>query len=127
MRILSVLGMVFLPISTVSSVFGTQFFTSVVLGDSFREGRNGTPEFVVNHKFYILWAIAIPLTSLIVIGWAIWDNWDEIHAQAASFRNLSRMSKPQNSSQLPDPEAMKSANLENWTSVEFQIHTESQT
>ncbi|KAH8881790.1 hypothetical protein GQ53DRAFT_667085, partial [Thozetella sp. PMI_491] len=64
MRIISIVGTIFIPFSAISSVFGTQFFTSV------------GPYMYVNPEFWILWAIAMPITLTVLIIWLVWEQWD---------------------------------------------------
>ncbi|KAK3324843.1 hypothetical protein B0H66DRAFT_587731 [Apodospora peruviana] len=73
MRILSVLGVVFLPLSTVSTIFGTQFFTAVPEAVGF-DGATVPSYMVVNSKFWLLWAVSLPLTLTIILGWLAWES-----------------------------------------------------
>ncbi len=78
MKTLSVLAIIFLPITTVATVFGTQFFTSVDTSPSSpsspsNDGEvDGKTKFVVNSKFWMLWAISLPITSALIVGWWFW-------------------------------------------------------
>lgn len=69
MRTLSLLALVFLPVSTISTIFGSQFFGTDVVALP-----NGSTQatLVVSSQLWILWAISIPLTLLILIGWLLW-------------------------------------------------------
>lgn len=69
MRTLSFLALIFLPISTISTIFGSQFFGTDVV-----ELPNGSSkaELVVSSQLWILWAVSIPITLLIVTGWLFW-------------------------------------------------------
>src|SRR2546423_12254327 len=53
-RTLSILAMIFLPISTVSSIFGTQFFTTTTSPDSTSSSCVLNSSFVVSKKFWLL-------------------------------------------------------------------------
>ena len=64
-RIISLVGMVFIPFSTITSVFGTQFFTSAPDGD----GATAAKHMHVSPDFWIMWAIAVPVTVIIVGLW----------------------------------------------------------
>ena len=68
MRILSALGVIFLPLSTVGTIFGTQFFTSVQSDDL------QTGYMHINPQFWVLWAIALPLTLGILLFWLAWEK-----------------------------------------------------
>ena len=74
-RILSVLGMIFLPLSAVSSIFGSQFFSSIPAETNPDSGESQPESFHINRKFWILWAIAIPLTLSVITGWILWESW----------------------------------------------------
>jgi hypothetical protein len=71
MRVLSVLALFFLPLSTVSSIFGTQFFTSTAPRDS---GSWNDVSLNLNPKFWLLWAIAVPLTLAVLAVWILWER-----------------------------------------------------
>lgn len=66
MKTLAIVAMIFLPISTISSIFGMQFFSSAQQPDS--SGAITT----VSPQFWIFWCVAIPFTTVIVLVWAIW-------------------------------------------------------
>ncbi|XWX01582.1 hypothetical protein V2A60_009610 [Cordyceps javanica] len=66
MKTLAVLAMIFLPTSTVSSIFGMQFFNAVADQDSTVISMR------VSHQFWVFWAVAIPFTSAVLIGWTFW-------------------------------------------------------
>src|ERR1700722_8022265 len=72
MRTLSILAMIFLPISTVSSIFGTQFFTTAASPDPTSGSGAVTSSFVVSKKFWLLWTISIPVTVVLLVGWGVW-------------------------------------------------------
>ncbi|KAK3986193.1 hypothetical protein QBC44DRAFT_248725 [Cladorrhinum sp. PSN332] len=69
-RIISIVGMVFIPFSAVSSIFGTQFFSAAPSPSE--EGASAS-HMDVNPDFWILWAIALPLTFFIIGMW----RWNE--------------------------------------------------
>ena len=70
MKTLSVLAIIFLPISTVSSVFGTPFFTQTTLPNA-TSSSSVEMSFVVSGKFWLLWTISIPLTLALLGGWVV--------------------------------------------------------
>lgn len=68
MRTISILGLVFLPGTFISAVFSMSFF-------------NFTPATVdqpgrwnVSEKFWLYWAVAIPVTALTVAVWWMWQK-----------------------------------------------------
>lgn len=69
MRTLSFLALIFLPISTISTIFGSQFFGTDVVALP-----NGSMKatLVVSSQLWILWVVSIPITLLIVTGWLFW-------------------------------------------------------
>ncbi len=82
-RIISILGGVFIPFSAVCSVFGTQFFTSVT-GNASPFGEE-TPYMDLNPQFWILWAIALPITLGILTSWFAWENWAWCQTSSVDF------------------------------------------
>jgi hypothetical protein len=86
MRILSILAMIFLPISTVSSVFGTQFFTSVLPEPSGTgQGDISEARFIMDPNFFLLPAIALPLTTFSVGCWLLWEHWEGTRARLSGW------------------------------------------
>jgi len=81
MRTLSTLAMIFLPISTVSSIFGTQFFTTTTSRDPTSDSGTVTSAFVVSQKFWLLWTISIPITVVLLAGWGIWIRRSQVKAK----------------------------------------------
>lgn len=70
-KTLSILAMIFLPISTVSSIFGTEFFSTEAIGDS-DPGSPATYTTYVSSRFWLFWVVAVPVTLLCVVGWGLW-------------------------------------------------------
>jgi hypothetical protein len=70
MKNLAFLGTIFVPTSTVGTIFGTQFFSSVTRED-------GTTYLNVNPKFWFLWAISLPVTLLLAVGWGVWFKYSQ--------------------------------------------------
>ncbi|KAI0166766.1 hypothetical protein GGR52DRAFT_555448 [Hypoxylon sp. FL1284] len=69
MKTLTMIALIFLPIGTISTVFGSQFFGT---------GETDLPDGSVQHstfvtpQFWIFWVITIPATILLLLGWTIW-------------------------------------------------------
>lgn len=70
-RIISIVGMVFIPFSAISSIFGTQFFTPAGASSSSdnADAAATAKHMDVNPDFWILWAIAVPVTIIILVAW----------------------------------------------------------
>jgi len=66
MKTIAVVTLVFLPLTTVATIFGSQFFTltSDASEDPYR--------LRVSHDFWLPWAIAIPLTVTVMVAWQLW-------------------------------------------------------
>jgi hypothetical protein len=80
MRVLSIVAMVFLPISTISSIFGSSFFTSTFPTQNGElDGHSKSNGFDTNPQITLLWAVAAPVTTAIVGMWLAWENWDWIN------------------------------------------------
>jgi len=60
MRATSLVAMTFLPISTVATVFGTDFFVPASDG------------FDVNPRFWVMFAFAVSLTVTVLSWWHLW-------------------------------------------------------
>lgn len=63
MRTIAVVTMVFLPVATVAGVFGSQLIT---LDSTAQYHLRVSPD------FWILWAIAAPLTVVVMVVWRLW-------------------------------------------------------
>ncbi|KAK4223942.1 hypothetical protein QBC38DRAFT_424511 [Podospora fimiseda] len=70
-RIISIVGMVFIPFSAVSSIFGTQFFSTP---------DETAGHMAVNSDFWMLWVIALPLT-LVIVGMWRWSEYKSMELQ----------------------------------------------
>ena len=66
MKLISLLGAVFLPGAYLASVFSMTFFNFQNSGAA-----------VVSNQFWIYWAVDIPITVLIVGVWYVWEKMRE--------------------------------------------------
>lgn len=81
MKILSLLGAIFLPATYLASVFGMTFFEFLPDGDR-RAGSGGSdatdssssPRGPVAPELWIYFAITVPMTLIIVLLWWWWDR-----------------------------------------------------
>ncbi|KAK2009781.1 hypothetical protein LZ32DRAFT_608182 [Colletotrichum eremochloae] len=85
MKTLAVVTMVFLPPTFIATLFSMSMFdwqssSSAAAGDT---GRTVVPE------FWIYWAVSVPLTLAIVVGWRVW--W---HFQKGYYENKYLSVKP---------------------------------
>ncbi|KAF4637688.1 hypothetical protein G7Y89_g403 [Cudoniella acicularis] len=85
MKTLSILAMVFLPISTVSSIFGTQFFSTTTSPDPTSSTGAVTSSFVVNNNIWLLWTISIPVTVALLVGWGVWIDRSQLKAKRLTY------------------------------------------
>lgn len=73
MRAISIVGLVFIPFGTITSIFGTQFFTPAA------NGRHMS----VNPDVWILFVIAIPITLISLAIWVASERNDKYnHGQS---------------------------------------------
>ncbi|KAL1880606.1 hypothetical protein Daus18300_001217 [Diaporthe australafricana] len=72
MKTISLLGSIFLPATLLASIFSMTFFN---FQNGLTDGNDNGP--VVAPTFWIYWAVAIPITLIIVIIWWIWDRTRE--------------------------------------------------
>jgi heme/copper-type cytochrome/quinol oxidase subunit 2 len=63
MKMIAVVTLIFLPLGTVASVFGTQFIS---------QKDNQPNHIIVSNDFWLLWLIAVPLTLFVVLLWRVW-------------------------------------------------------
>ncbi|OJJ56152.1 hypothetical protein ASPSYDRAFT_157429 [Aspergillus sydowii CBS 593.65] len=78
MATIAFVTLVFLPITTVSTIFGSQFFN--VTDD------NSAIE--VSKDFWIFWVVSIPLTLIVLLGWTLWRKYGLVANHAAWMRAL---------------------------------------
>jgi Mg2+ and Co2+ transporter CorA len=62
MKTIAFLTLIFLPASTVASIFGSQFFNLSV-------DQDGVSHFIFSHWFWIMWVIILPVTAILVAVW----------------------------------------------------------
>jgi Mg2+ and Co2+ transporter CorA len=63
MKTIAVMTLIFMPLSTVASVFGTEFM---------RVEDEPGHRILVSQDFWLLWAIAAPLTIVVIVLWRVW-------------------------------------------------------
>jgi hypothetical protein len=95
MRIISVVGIVFIPLSAVSSIFGTQFFTSVIGTDGSEDPKKAaTPSYMnINPQFWVMWAVVIPIMVTVLAVWIVWEYWSKFSPLLTVFASLKRKRK----------------------------------
>jgi Mg2+ and Co2+ transporter CorA len=82
MKLIALVGLVYLPGTFVSSLFGMNFF-------SFDE-ENGQQRWQVSEKFWLYWAITAPLTLCTVLIWALANYRDVTKQHFKAFMQLSK-------------------------------------
>ncbi|KAL2812566.1 hypothetical protein BDW59DRAFT_167780 [Aspergillus cavernicola] len=78
MATIAFVTLIFLPITTVSTIFGSQFFNTAP--------DNASIE--VSKDFWIFWVVSIPLTLAVLLGWTLWRKRGLIENHAAWKRTL---------------------------------------
>ncbi|KAF2453804.1 hypothetical protein BDY21DRAFT_401325, partial [Lineolata rhizophorae] len=63
MKSIAVLTLIFLPASTIATMFGSQFFSLEVL-------ESGKTRFIVSKYFWIFFAVALPVTLIVLLPWS---------------------------------------------------------
>jgi hypothetical protein len=64
MMLIALVTLVFLPSSTIASVFGSQFFVFN------NDGNSTSPDLLLSNQFWLFWVISIPITCLVLlVGW----------------------------------------------------------
>ncbi|KAF2155251.1 hypothetical protein K461DRAFT_110508 [Myriangium duriaei CBS 260.36] len=71
-KMISILGLVFFPLTVVSSIFSTTFFTNATVSDS-----SGVTNQVwqMSDRFWIYWAFSIPLTIITLVAWVCYYRY----------------------------------------------------
>jgi Mg2+ and Co2+ transporter CorA len=70
MRSIAVVGLVYLPGTFVSGLFGMNFF-------DFSE-ESGVQSWKISSKFWVYWAITIPLTLVTILVWVLAFHGDAL-------------------------------------------------
>jgi Mg2+ and Co2+ transporter CorA len=63
MKTIAVMTLIFMPLSTVAGIFGTQFM-------KLDEGPGH--HITVSKDFWLMWLIAVPLTIIVIVMWLVW-------------------------------------------------------
>jgi Mg2+ and Co2+ transporter CorA len=63
MKTIAVMTLIFMPLGTVASIFGTQFM-------QLQEEK--PHHLTVSRDFWLMWIIAVPLTILVIVIWRVW-------------------------------------------------------
>jgi hypothetical protein len=80
MKILSLLGAIFLPSTYLASIFSMAFFDFIPDSPDSSNGNSNSNSTwsPVSPLLWIYFAISVPLTVLIVVGWRWWDRRREV-------------------------------------------------
>lgn len=68
MKVIAAITMIFLPTTAVASIVGSEMFTT-----AFNE-ENGSWNVQVSPLFKVLWAVAVPLTVMVIAMSAGWNR-----------------------------------------------------
>ncbi|KAJ4378680.1 hypothetical protein N0V86_005551 [Didymella sp. IMI 355093] len=63
MKTIAVMTLIFMPLSTVAGIFGTQFM---------KLDEDAPWHIRVSQDFWLLWVIAVPLTLIVLLIWRVW-------------------------------------------------------
>lgn len=73
MKALALIGVLYLPGTFISGIFGMTFFNYNP------PGNNDSADWMMSDKFWIYWVITIPVTILTVMLWAMLDETVEMY------------------------------------------------
>lgn len=76
MKALALIGVLYLPGTFISGIFGMSFFNYNP------PNNNGSADWMMSDKFWIYWAITIPVTIFTVMLWAMLDETVEMYKQS---------------------------------------------
>ncbi|KXH61475.1 acetyltransferase [Colletotrichum salicis] len=85
MKPVAVVTMLFLPPTFVATVFSMSMFNWQVSTSSDSTGGGGKPTVVP--QFWIYWAVSLPLTVAIVIGWRVWWHFQKSYYEIKFWRS----------------------------------------
>lgn len=76
MRTIAALTMAFLPLTAVAAIFSMPFFSLSSSSDPSR--------IAVTSDFYIYWAVVVPLTIVVFVGWRLflYNRWSIKESQS---------------------------------------------
>ena len=80
MRSIAVVGLVYLPGTFVSGLFGMNFF-------QFQE-QSGTQIWAVSDRFWLYWAVTVPLTLTTVVIWVVVFHWSTLRRGSRWIRAI---------------------------------------
>jgi Mg2+ and Co2+ transporter CorA len=63
MKTIAVMTLIFMPLSTVAGIFGSQFI---------KLDEDAPFHIRVSQDFWLLWIIAVPLTVIVIVIWRVW-------------------------------------------------------
>lgn len=63
MKTIAVMTLIFMPLSTVAGIFGSQFM---------KLDEDAPWHIRVSQDFWLLWVIAVPLTLIVLFVWRVW-------------------------------------------------------
>ncbi|KAJ9640451.1 hypothetical protein H2199_005990 [Coniosporium tulheliwenetii] len=66
MKTIAIMTLIFLPATTIASIFGSQFFTAPA------RDEDGGVDFRVSPYFWVFWVISVPVTLLVLILWRVY-------------------------------------------------------
>jgi hypothetical protein len=75
MKALALIGVLYLPGTFISGIFGMSFF-------NYNPPNNNSAEWMMSDKFWIYWAITIPVTIFTVMLWAMLDETVEMYKKS---------------------------------------------
>ncbi|KAL4798355.1 hypothetical protein BDV19DRAFT_356902 [Aspergillus venezuelensis] len=86
MATIAFVTLVFLPITTVSTIFGSQFFNTAPDNSSIE----------VSKDFWVFWVISTPLTLTVLLGWTLWQRKGSVGEHVDWKRTLKSLLRRQN-------------------------------
>lgn len=86
MKTIAVMTLIFMPLGTVAAIFGTQLIKL----------KDEEPyHMVLSRDFWLIWAIAVPLTILVVFIWRVWyrDAKARVIERSTGFEGWKNLKK----------------------------------
>jgi hypothetical protein len=73
------------------------------------QGKN--PDAVVSSKFWIYWAVTLPLTVIVALSWRLWWSWEKRHYDRDVLMEIEGIEEPESYNQREKESAYRGRKL----------------
>lgn len=115
MKTLAFLTTLFLPGTFVATIFSTGMFEWKGNSDESGDGR------VVSKLFWVYWALAIPLTLVVAVGWRLWWSWEKKQFDKDIDAEVKAVAKDEDASESDVSGSKSERNLEGYRKLDVAL------